>query len=107
MQMLEKLLDRGHLERGEKHPYPATGKGYQCVQQVSGHAALPALLHPAKPDAIHLQTVQHRLSCCSRTPLSGSCRLYCSWMAQAFSRASLETVLCFSLQSRWRRALCH
>lgn len=35
LQMLAKLLDRTHLLEGKKLPYPVTGKGYQCVQQVS------------------------------------------------------------------------
>ena len=34
VQMLAKLLDRTHLLDGKKPPYPVTGKGYQCVQQV-------------------------------------------------------------------------
>lgn len=31
--MLNKLLDRTHLERGRPHPYPAEGPGYQVVTQ--------------------------------------------------------------------------
>jgi hypothetical protein len=36
-----KLLDRTHLLEGKKPPYPVTGKGYQCVQQVSHAVSAP------------------------------------------------------------------
>lgn len=38
--MLEVLLDRSHLERGNTPPFPETGVGYEVVQVMEGSAGL-------------------------------------------------------------------
>lgn len=40
MQMMEKLLDRTHLEKHTKAPYPDMGVGYEMVQANDGSGLL-------------------------------------------------------------------
>ena len=40
LQMLEKLLDRTHLEKHTKAPYPDVGVGYEMVQANDGSGLL-------------------------------------------------------------------
>ena len=43
LQMLGRLLDRGHLEAGRPHPYPAEGRGYQVVAQQESAGVLKSV----------------------------------------------------------------
>ncbi|GAB4819427.1 hypothetical protein N2152v2_006473 [Parachlorella kessleri] len=39
-EMLNRLLDRGHLAQGRERPYPDSGTGYEVVQQLDGSGLL-------------------------------------------------------------------
>ena len=43
MQMLEKLLDRSHMEARQPPPYPDSGKGYYIVRQADAAGMLKSV----------------------------------------------------------------
>ena len=75
--MLAKLLDRTHLLEGKKPPYPVTGKGYQCVQQVSQRFALQSVYAGFRSLKHTVHSVRTRADMMSSL---------CRWTALACSR---------------------